>query len=72
MTSGARRISYLAEQCSIHPHTTAFHVEDDEKEFQLDGCIQPKYIVCGSSIRCMWRGSITLTHRCGNAVCLVY
>lgn len=64
---GSRRVSYIAEQCTVHPNTTAFYVEDDQKEFQINGCMQPKVVFCGSSIRYALRGKVDIRHRCGDS-----
>ena len=71
VTCGSKRIQYIAEQCTIHPNTSAFYVEDDAKEFQIEGTLQPKYLFCGNSIRCMIHGSITIHHKCGDCVLFV-
>ena len=68
MTCGSKRIQYIAEQCALHPNASAFYVEDDAKEFQIEGTLRPKYIFCGSSIRCALRGSMTIHHICGDSV----
>ncbi|KNB46102.1 oxysterol binding protein [Blastocystis sp. subtype 4] len=72
VTCGSKRIQYIAEQCTIHPNTSAFYVEDDAKEFQIEGTLQPKYLFCGNSIRCMIHGSITIHHKCGDCYSLTF
>ena len=56
------RVSFIAEQCSLHPHITCFYVEDENHTFAIQSTIMPKGTFCGSSVSYTFGGSMTITH----------
>ena len=56
------RVSYIAEQVSLHPHITCFYVEDENHTFSVQCTLIPKGMFGGSSVRYTFDGSLTITH----------
>ncbi|KAK8820725.1 hypothetical protein WA556_005043 [Blastocystis sp. ATCC 50177/Nand II] len=56
------KVSFLAEECSIHPDVASFIIEDEVDRWRIEGTIDRQNLFCGNSLVFSHKGSLTLTY----------